>query len=156
MPAYSSQIQPHQGRNPCIERNLACGDRSGDYTVHGNTLVERQALSPAAPNGVVPSESQALLSPSETTAPLRATPIPIVQNPVHGGGASGDQPEPALAEGGGGGWAARLRAVLPGHRRRRPQPVPLQPVGLPSKTVNVDAEAGECGAAPGRPGSLPL
>ncbi|XP_037090850.1 bone morphogenetic protein receptor type-2-like [Pollicipes pollicipes] len=86
-PQYASQIQPHQGRNPCIERNLASAE-SSDYLVDGNTLVERTArpqhgLTPA-PNGVVPAEWQALLPPvgiarhvhgSPCISQLRDTPV---------------------------------------------------------------------------------
>ncbi|XP_043247137.1 activin receptor type-2A-like [Amphibalanus amphitrite] len=149
-PQYVSQIQPYQGRNPCIERNLAAADQSSDYLVDGNTLIERSA---APPNGVLPPESQALLSPIASSPPPArhgATPIPIVQNAVHGGGGPTAGAEPAPARG----WLGRLRRALAGRGgRASAQPVPLQPV-LPSKTVNVET-AGDCGD-PERPRSLPL
>ena len=139
-PQFVSQIQPYQGRNPCIERNLAAADHSADYLVDGNTLIERSA---AAPSGALPSESQALISPMEPPPqPARqgATPIAIVQNAVHGGGAAvGGEPAAARHR-----WLAWLRRAVAGSRRAAAQPVPLQPV-LPSKTVNMES-AGDRGA----------
>ncbi|KAG8222924.1 hypothetical protein J437_LFUL000218, partial [Ladona fulva] len=99
-PAPPPAIQPHQGRNPCMERNLML-EPVDDFSCNGNTLVERSMKHQRkADPGAVVSSSSASSSEAEThsllmhdylgqtqttttTTPRPATPIPYVQNAVY-------------------------------------------------------------------------
>ncbi|XP_076065668.1 uncharacterized protein LOC143039461 isoform X2 [Oratosquilla oratoria] len=106
------QLQPHQGRNPCMERNLIIQPNE-DLSVSGNTLVDRgRPPPPSIPplnlndtletanflgnEQLVPlmnghsSNTQAVLHQSSTSAsssappaPRLVPPIPYLQNEVH-------------------------------------------------------------------------
>ncbi|XP_068084117.1 bone morphogenetic protein receptor type-2 [Anabrus simplex] len=80
-PCSRGPLQPFQGRNPCMERNLMLtGASEEELSCNGNTLVDR-SLKHAF-------ESQALMSHDFLAAtvnngPRPATPIPYVQNAVY-------------------------------------------------------------------------
>ncbi|XP_049955024.1 bone morphogenetic protein receptor type-2 isoform X2 [Schistocerca serialis cubense] len=91
-----ASLQPYQGRNPCMERNLMLTAPSDeDLACNGNTLVDRSFKHASASNYLINTalyEPQALvshdyLSTSQLTAgnnSIRpATPIPYVQNAVY-------------------------------------------------------------------------
>ncbi|XP_071448158.1 bone morphogenetic protein receptor type-2 [Hetaerina americana] len=102
-PAPPPAIQPHQGRNPCMERNLML-EPAEDFSCNGNTLVEHSMKHRrGADMGAVVSSSSASSSEAEThsllmhdylgqgqststTTPRPATPIPYVQNAVYESG----------------------------------------------------------------------
>jgi hypothetical protein len=80
-----SALQPYQGRNPCLERNLMILEPEPQLLPNGNTLVD---LSTTAPEEVA-AESHALLAhdslqhnANASTTLRPATPIPYVQNAV--------------------------------------------------------------------------
>ncbi|XP_046399371.1 bone morphogenetic protein receptor type-2-like [Ischnura elegans] len=102
-PAPPPAIQPHQGRNPCMERNLML-EPAEDFSCNGNTLIERSMKHRrGTESGAVVSSSSASSSEAEThsllmhdylgqgqntstTTPRPATPIPYVQNAVYESG----------------------------------------------------------------------
>lgn len=73
--AYKTPMQPYQGRNPCLERNLNSG--SSD-----NLLIDKSLKHHSSAN----SESQNLVTNDflEFQINHRATPIPYLQNAVRG------------------------------------------------------------------------
>jgi hypothetical protein len=81
-----SALQPYQGRNPCLERNLMTLEPIPQLLPNGNTLVD---FSAAIVEDAGTAESHSLLahdslqqnsSPASALRP--ATPIPYVQNAV--------------------------------------------------------------------------
>nr|CAD7569356.1 unnamed protein product [Timema californicum] len=87
-------LQPYQGRNPCMERNLMTQAPSDEELLcNGNTLVDRSFKHTSAGHYLSNTnafESQSLVShdflgmSQHTTSSLRpATPIPYVQNAVY-------------------------------------------------------------------------
>ncbi|KAF4519107.1 hypothetical protein B566_EDAN010528 [Ephemera danica] len=83
-----SALQPYQGRNPCLERNLMSLEPEPQLLANGNTLVDLSAMTASATDEVA-AESHSLLAhdslqhnATTSTALRPATPIPFVQNAV--------------------------------------------------------------------------
>ncbi|XP_047350082.1 bone morphogenetic protein receptor type-2 isoform X3 [Vespa velutina] len=94
---HTQTLQPYQGRNPCMERNLMLqSDSLEDLGCNGNVLVDKSLKHTCNDQYKVVTEAQGLVSHDylgqHTTqlAQLRpATPIPYVQNVItEDGGAS--------------------------------------------------------------------
>lgn len=80
-------LQPHQGRNLCMERNLI-REPSEELACDGNILVDKSIKHQYSPPAHFSdrAESHALLSNdflNQMVLPRPATPIPYVQNAVH-------------------------------------------------------------------------
>lgn len=91
----SMPLQPHQGRNPCLERNLMM-EPTHEVAISGNTLLEQDALGRGKG-----------LPPYTRLNEMSATPAPVEDNSV---ALLGDL---LLAGGGGGGGVAAVRTCHP-------------------------------------------
>ncbi|XP_043525345.1 bone morphogenetic protein receptor type-2 isoform X2 [Frieseomelitta varia] len=93
---HTQTLQPYQGRNPCMERNLMLqSDSLEDLGCNGNVLVDKSMKHTCNDQYRIVSEAQGLVShdylSQHTTqlAQLRpATPIPYVQNVISDDGTS--------------------------------------------------------------------
>ncbi|KAI4504255.1 hypothetical protein M0802_000726 [Mischocyttarus mexicanus] len=93
---HTQTLQPYQGRNPCMERNLMLqSDSLEDLGCNGNVLVDKSLKHACNDQYKVITEAQGLVSHDylgqHTTqmAQLRpATPIPYVQNVISDDGAT--------------------------------------------------------------------
>nr|KAF7425103.1 hypothetical protein H0235_007541 [Vespula pensylvanica] len=93
---HTQTLQPYQGRNPCMERNLMLqSDSLEDLGCNGNVLVDKSLKHTCNDQYKVVTEAQGLVSHDylgqHTTqlAQLRpATPIPYVQNVISEDGAT--------------------------------------------------------------------
>ncbi|XP_060822783.1 bone morphogenetic protein receptor type-2 isoform X2 [Bombus pascuorum] len=93
---HTQTLQPYQGRNPCMERNLMLqSDSLEDLGCNGNVLVDKSMKHACNDQYRIVSEAQGLVSHdylSQHTTQLTqlrpATPIPYVQNVISDDGAS--------------------------------------------------------------------
>lgn len=89
-PPSPRPVQPHQGRNPCMERNTMPVGTTIELSVLGNALIDRSLKHRPclqAPPSNQPSSAMALEAPP--TASRIVNPIPYVQNAVRGESAQG-------------------------------------------------------------------
>ncbi|XP_063237447.1 bone morphogenetic protein receptor type-2 [Bacillus rossius redtenbacheri] len=141
----ASLLQPYQGRNPCMERNLMLQALSDDeLACQGNTLVDRSLKHVAETRALVPHDALGSSQP----AARPATPIPYVQNAVRGPGTSvPKQPNVAGSGSAWRGWGG-LRRRLFGARPSRDKRCLL-----PAVETRVSLRPGGGGR---RPATLPL
>ncbi|XP_017889163.1 bone morphogenetic protein receptor type-2 isoform X2 [Ceratina calcarata] len=93
---HTQTLQPYQGRNPCMERNLMLqSDSFEDLGCNGNILVDKSMKHACNDQYKIVSEAQGLVSHdylSQHTTQLTqlrpATPIPYVQNVISDDGTS--------------------------------------------------------------------
>ncbi|XP_012151416.1 kinase protein wishful thinking isoform X1 [Megachile rotundata] len=93
---HTQALQPYQGRNPCMERNLMLqSDSFEDLGCNGNVLVDKSMKHACNDQYKIVSEAQGLVSHdylSQHTTQLTqlrpATPIPYVQNVISDDGTS--------------------------------------------------------------------
>ncbi|XP_020292585.1 bone morphogenetic protein receptor type-2 [Pseudomyrmex gracilis] len=93
---HTQMLQPYQGRNPCMERNLMLqSDSLEDLSCNGNILVDKSLKHTCNDQYKIATEAQGLVSHdylSQHTTQLTqlrpATPIPYVQNVISDEGSS--------------------------------------------------------------------
>lgn len=93
---HTQMLQPYQGRNPCMERNLMLlSDSLEDLSCNGNVLVDKSLKHTCNDQYKIATEAQGLVSHdylSQHTTQLTqlrpATPIPYVQNVISDEGSS--------------------------------------------------------------------
>ncbi|XP_012285633.1 bone morphogenetic protein receptor type-2 isoform X2 [Orussus abietinus] len=87
---HAQTLQPYQGRNPCMERNLMSqSDSLEDLSSNGKVLVDKSSKHTTNEQFRLPSEAQGLVShdylsqhATQLTQLRPATPIPYVQNVI--------------------------------------------------------------------------
>ena len=90
MCSHAQTLQPYQGRNPCMERNLMVQSNSvEELGCNGNVLVDKSSKHTSSEQYRLPAESQVLIPQdyvAQNTSQLiqlrSATPIPYVQNVI--------------------------------------------------------------------------